>query len=293
LSSKFSLAGSKAALLEFTPGQWQEALANIEALLKDPANEMIKQSASGMVMRRPLDVGPHHLDVYVKYPRRKQPWKVLLDCLRPSRCRRAFEFGHQLINRRIATALPLAYLERRVGPVLLESVLITEAVDCPRLKPFLNTWLAQPPQGDVHLTVPQQLRLAQQVLWQMGRMLQRLHDNRYAHRDLKANNLLVRWTGPSPELVLVDLDGLTHTLWISDRRRCQGLMRLNVSLLECPVVNHAGRLRMLLGYLRRPGCGRINFKPYWRTLESWSARKLQQQIRSRRHRQRETRGSLP
>ena len=62
-------------------------------------------------------------------------------------------------------------------------------------------------------------------------------------------------------------------------------MRLNVSLLECPVVNHAGRLRMLLGYLRRPGIGRINFKPYWRTLEEWSARKLRQQIRLCQRRQ--------
>ena len=70
-------------------------------------------------------------------------------------------------------------------------------------------------------------------------------------------------------------------------------MRLNVSLLECPAVTHAGRLRMLLGYLRRPGAGRINFKPYWRELERWSARKLRQQIRSRRRKQRAVRRPGP
>jgi hypothetical protein len=48
-------------------------------------------------------------------------------------------------------------------------------------------------------------------------------------------------------------------------------------------------MRMLLGYLRRPGCGRINFKPYWRVLEQWSASKLDQQIRSRRKRQKAAR----
>ena len=42
---------------------------------------------------------------------------------------------------------------------------------------------------------------------------------------------------------------------------------------------------MLLGYLRRPGSGRIRFKPYWRALEIWSDRKLRQQIRSRRKQQ--------
>ena len=59
-----------------------------------------------------------------------------------------------------------------------------------------------------------------------------------------------------------------------------------MSLLNCPSVNHAGRLRMLMGYLRRPASGRIDFKPYWRVLEKWSARKLRQQIRSMRKRQR-------
>ena len=283
------LAGSQAAAMEFTTAQWRKALQHPEEWIHDPSNEVVKDSASGRVLRRRLLVGSHNLEVYVKCPRRKHAWKVLLDCLRPSRPRRAFALGHQLLNRRIATALPLVYLERRVGPVLMESVLITEAVNSPLLKSFLNTWLARPPQGDVHLTVPQQRHLAQQVLCEMGRMLQRLHDKGYSHRDLKAGNLLVRWEGPSPELVLLDLDGLKRTWHITQRRRYQGLMRLNVSLLECPVVNHEGRLRMLLGYLRRPGVGRINFKPYWRTLEVWSARKLRKQIRSRQRRQKATR----
>jgi hypothetical protein len=70
-------------------------------------------------------------------------------------------------------------------------------------------------------------------------------------------------------------------------------MRLNVSLLACPTVNQAGRLRMLLGYLRRPGCGRIDFKPYWRVLEEWSQKKIRRQIRSRRKRQKAARRPAP
>ncbi len=285
LSCKHVLAGSRAAAMEFTSADWHKAIERLEELLSDPANEVVKDSASGRVLRRRLRVGSHDLEVFIKAPRRKHAWKVLLDCVRPSRPKRAFTLGHQLLNRRIATALPLAYVERRVGPVLTGSVLICEAVNSPMLKSFLNTWLARPPQGDARLSVPQQRQLAQQVLWEMGRLLQRLHDKGYSHRDLKAENLLVRWEGETPELVLVDLDGLKRARHITQRRRYQGLMRLNVSLLECPVVNHEGRLRMLLGYLRRPGIGRINFKPYWRTLEVWSARKLRKQIRSRQRRQ--------
>jgi len=290
LASKRHMAGSRAAECAFRPEDWHELLRDPASLLADEGAEVVKDSPSSLVVRRAVRIGPHGVEVYIKRARRKRRWKVLLDCFRASRSIRAFCLGHALLTRRIATALPLAALERRVGPVLLDNLLITEVVDGPRLDEFLNTWLAIPPKGDTRLSVAQQRQLGQEVLWQLGRLLRRLHDNRFAHRDLKATNLLVRWSrGASPEVVLVDLDGLTRCRVLTARRRFQGLMRLNVSLLKCPIVNRAGRLRMLLGYLRRLGTGRVHFKPYWRMLEEWSAKKIRQQIRSRRKRQKAVR----
>ena len=284
----------QAASYEFTLSQWLDAIGDIEHLFDASKTLVIKDTASGLVVRRRIRIGDHELDVFIKRPRRKQAWKILLDCFRPSRPLRAFKLGHSLLIRHVATAMPLACIERRVGPFLRDSILITETVDGSRLNDFLDTWLGTSPKRDVALTVPQQRQLAQEVLWQMGRMLQRLHDNHFAHRDLKSTNMIVQWSpGRSPQIVLLDLDGLRHTLWISTKQQFQGLMRLNVSLLQCPVVNHAGRLRMLMGYLRRPGIGRINFKPYWRVLEEWSARKLRRQIRSRRQRQKADRRPSP
>jgi tRNA A-37 threonylcarbamoyl transferase component Bud32 len=322
LSSKRKMACSQAAHMVFTPQQWHDAIGNPQSLFEGAGVEVVKDSPSSLVVRRKLRVGENELNVFVKRTRRKYRWKLLLDCLRDARCTRAFKLGHKLLTRRIATALPLAALERRVGPVLTDSISITEAVEATDLDTFMRTWLANPPR-DSALPVAQQRQLAQDVLWQLGRMVQRLNDNSFAHRDLKASNVLVRWspsaggvsggsgTGVPPvsssahlvskqieethgqdahaTVVLIDLDGLRQVRWLSMRRRFGGLMRLNVSLLECPVVNHAGRLRMLLGYLRRPGCGRINFKPYWRLLEQWSAQKLNRQIRSRHNRQKAVR----
>ena len=290
LASKRKMAGSRAAEVEFTPEQWREALVSPEALLSGHDVQLVKDSPSVLIVRRRLRVGPHEIDVFIKRARRKRRWKVLVDCFRPGRAIRAFAMGHALLTRRIATALPLAALQRRGGPILTDSILITEAIEAPRLNEFLNTWLAAPPKPDSSFTVAQQRQLAQEVLWQLGKLVQSLHDNKFAHRDLKATNILVRWSADEPaEVVLMDLDGLRTVNNITTRRGFQGLMRLNVSLLNCPVVNHAGRLRMLLGYLRRPGSGRINFKPYWRVLENWSSKKLRQQIRSRRKRQRAVR----
>jgi len=296
LASKRDVPGSKATSAVFTPGQWREVLADPEALFSGPDAEVVKDSPSSLVVRRRLRVGPTELDVYVKRTRRKRAVRWLTDLFRRSRALRAFRLGHQLLARHIHAALPLAALEKRRGRFLLDAILITEAVDSSlHLNKFLNRHLGDGPNGDP-LAPRHRRRLAKQVLWQLGRLIRRLHQAGFAHRDLKASNLLVRWDGSvrrPPAVIMVDLDGLRRVHYVSARQQFRGLMRLNVSLLECPVVNHAGRLRMLLGYLRRVGSGRIDFKPYWRVLERWSSKKIRRQIASRQRRQKAQRRAGP
>ncbi|MCP4374676.1 MAG: phosphotransferase [bacterium] len=288
LASKHRPPGSVATDHVFTCQQWKEVLSRGESLLEGDDVEVIKDSPSGRVVRRRLKVGDVELDVHIKRPRRKRAWKAILDCLRPSRSLRAFRIGHQIMTRGVDTAVPLAAIEKRVAGFLTDSILITETVSALHLNQFLHVRLS-------HVTDPQladlsqtrQETIARNVLDNLGLMVRRLHDNNLVHRDLKSGNILVHWTiEDGPNIVVIDLDGLKRVARISMRQRFQGLMRLNVSLLECTSVSHTGRLRMLLGYLRRPGIGRIQFKPYWRVLQQWSAKKLSQQITSRRKRQR-------
>lgn len=294
LSSKRKMAESKAAEMTFRTEDWKRVLEQPGRLLRGEGVEVIKDTPGCIIVRRNLTVGNHTVKVYIKSPRRKQPWKLLLDCFRSARPIRAFGLGHKLLTRRIATALPLATIQRRIGCFLLDSMLIVEAVDGQHLNLFLNQWLGNPSEGDAPLNYAQRRALGRDVLWQMGKLLQYLHDNNFHHRDLKGPNMIVQWSAnKSPEIVLVDLDGLRPVRRLTARQQFHGLMRLNVSLLRCPGVNHAGRLRMLLGYLRRPGCGQINFKPYWRMLENWSDKKLRDQIRSRRMRQKASRSNQP
>ena len=288
LASKHRPPGSTAADQTFTTEQWTEVLARGPNLLEGDDVEVIKDSPSGRVVRRRLKIGEIELDVHIKRPRRKRTWKIILDCLRASRPLRAFRIGHQLMTRGVDTALPLAAIERRIGGFLTDSILITETVRASHLNQFLHVRLGHVADPQLAgLSEAEQESIARNVLSSLGHMVRRLHDNNLVHRDLKSGNILVHWTlEDGPSIVLIDLDGLKRVSHISMRQRFQGLMRLNVSLLECTSVSHTGRLRMLLGYLRRPGGGRIRFKPYWRVLQQWSARKLSRQITSRRKRQR-------
>ncbi|OPX24943.1 MAG: hypothetical protein B1H04_01105 [Planctomycetales bacterium 4484_123] len=296
LASKRQVPGSRASAVTFRPEDWRDALADPEGLFRGPEVQVVKDSPSSLVVRRRLRVGSVELDVFIKRARRKKAIRWVLDLFRPSRSMRAFGYGHALLARHIYNALPLAAMERRWAGFLLDSFLITEAVDgAMHLNRFLSRYLGRAEAGEV-LPAAQQRHLAREVLWQLGRLVRRLHEEGFAHRDLKASNLLVRWSGQvnrPPQIIMVDLDGLRRVRRVTARQQFRGLMRLNVSLLECPAVNHAGRLRMLLGYLRRPGAGRVNFKPYWRELQRWSGEKIRRQIRSRQRRQRALRRKQP
>jgi tRNA A-37 threonylcarbamoyl transferase component Bud32 len=267
---------------KFTLDGWSELLSDPASLIDLTGAVVVKESPSGRILQRRVTLDGTELDVYIKQPLWSYGWRRWLAPLRRSRSMRGFDRGHALLHRGVGTAVPLAAVESRQAGLLRQSFLISLAVPSPHLSDYMTGHLCE--------TSATQYQLAQHTLWALGRMLWGLHRNGYTHRDLKASNvhLLSRDNEP-PEIVLIDLDGLYRPMVLSSYQRYRDLMRLNVTLLQCASVNHSGRLRMLLGYMRHAGCGRINFKPTWRLLEQWSAEKVQQQMDRRQRRQRKAR----
>lgn len=252
---------STAGRAAFSRADWEAALADVRELIDAPPAEgerVHKDTGTTKVVRRVLRVGGHCLDVFVKH----YPWRARLAALvegfRRSRATRAFRDGHHLAMHGLPTALPLACLTRRMGPVLIESVLITEsAVDALPLHRFIREQLPALPPHDAFCC-------RRTVAEQIGQAIATLFAQGWLHRDLKTSNVLVHCDGQSAEVILIDLDGLR---WLG-LTRSRALRRLAAGVADLPGVTRTDRLRVLLSFLPAGG----EWRGLWREMDRQSGR---------------------
>lgn len=328
---KRTTAETHAIALDLPSGWWRTALGDVSKLLDGaaelaevaaPANPAeradaagqgglacptgaaehpiaCKQSHSAWVARRALVTPAGPLGVIVKRPRARDRRRALRQLLPPSRAARGWRIGHALLNRNIATARPLALLERRLGPLVLESVLITEQLDgALDLAAHLRRERAD--------RSPRAWRRHKHMLTGLlARELRKLHEAGFVHRDCKAENLLVlpggykrvrppgagrersgaereragaaagrvRWT--RPRLVWIDMDGLRLPGRAPrEGERLAALARLHVSLLGVAGLTRTDRLRFLRTWCGGFGADPRAWRRTWRALEPLIAAKL-------------------
>jgi tRNA A-37 threonylcarbamoyl transferase component Bud32 len=139
-------------------------------------------------------------DICIKRYNHKGLFHSLRHTIKGSRARKSWLYGHRLMMLGIATPKPLAYIERRKGPLVWKSYLVTEYVNGQNLHHFLR---------DKTVDKERCSMIVRQIL----EMLERMQENGIIHRDLKQTNILITANGP----VLTDLDAIkTHKLrWIS------------------------------------------------------------------------------
>ena len=229
--------------------------------------KVVKEGRTAGVWRVTFDDAGGHATLFFKRHKRASG-------LGRSRSVAAFRKGHALLVRGIATARPAGAVDKRRGPFLVDTLLATEPVEGEPLSDWLR---AGPP-------ATERRRMARRL----ARLIRRMHEAGFSHRDLKAPNILVAPAhGPGAQPVLVDLDGLAPVGRVSARRRAQNLMRLSVSLDEWGVARQTDRLRFLRAYLAPAGClapittrrrrGRAEpgerLRGWWRRIERLSIRK--------------------
>ncbi|MFM8581539.1 MAG: lipopolysaccharide kinase InaA family protein [Planctomycetaceae bacterium] len=206
-----------------------------------------------------------------------------LQRVRWSPVRRAWELGHALLRRGIATPKPLACVDSTTG---LGGVgyLVTEALPGTQTGRELVAAHAGMPGGARELW-PWGRRLAKQ--------LSRLHACHFDHRDLKLANVLVAGGGDRPgeaggpggelrraegfaRVWLLDLDGIRRWRRLPRARRVQNLARLHVSLAAQGVDSTWLRVRFLQVYLAGSG---EDWRDWWNWVARAARRKRDQNAR--------------
>jgi tRNA A-37 threonylcarbamoyl transferase component Bud32 len=152
---------------------------------------ILKDGKTCFVSRFKLD----SKDVVVKRYNYKGFFHSLRHTLKGSRAKKCWTDGLLLKILNIATPQPLAYFEKRKGPFLLNSYIVTEYIEGMNLYEYMR----------------EDARSEQERSAMMGKVDELLEDlgkHRITHGDLKHINILITNKGP----VLTDLDGMImHT----------------------------------------------------------------------------------
>ncbi len=258
LRCKHPVAGSPASRRRFTRAEWQRLLPVALRAAREPRPDC-KDSHSAVVTSCRLDHPDGPVHVIVKRPRPRNLRRRLRHLLGPSRARRGWQIAFALLNRDIPTPRPLAYLEQRLGPFVLDSALITERIaDAQPLDAFLRQRIGALRRGAG-------FRQRRALTDRLARMLRKLIDRGFYHRDCKAGNILV--AGQTCDLLWIDMDGIRHVGRLSQSQRLAPLVRLHVSLLEVPGLTRTDRVRFLKTHLARFGSDPRAWRRVWRAVE--------------------------
>lgn len=194
----------------------RELLADPEAGFRAPDAHYLKQGNTSTVASMQLG----ECEVVVKRYNIKSFWHGVSRAWRASRAAASWSNAHRLKMYGIATAEPLALLERRWGWLRRQAYFITAQVDAPDALQFF---------ADPQITATQKRQAARQ----MARLLHKLGSLHIVHGDMKATNIKVL---PDGRPLLLDLDAMheTRCAWWARRGQVKDVRRLLHNWHEVP-----------------------------------------------------------
>jgi tRNA A-37 threonylcarbamoyl transferase component Bud32 len=178
---------------DFDTPALREFLANPDSAF---SGEVLKKGNTSTVSRMVID----SQKLVVKRYNIKSFWHGLKRALRRTRAEHSWKNGHLLAFYGIATAKPIALIEKRFGFLRSTSYFIAEYIEGPNCRDYL-------PSAPPHL----QLKIGRKI----AALLNALDHLKLRHGDLKATNILIRYETP----FLLDLDAMQESASAAARRR--------------------------------------------------------------------------
>ncbi|MCB9853921.1 MAG: hypothetical protein H6819_12545 [Phycisphaerales bacterium] len=272
LVSKHPSPTAQAARFEYKRSQWERWLRSPLDWTTDAKSRIIKNSHTATVSEASLPVNGESPQIIVKRTLSRNALKRFLLVFR-SRNAKAWRTANMLLNRDISIAQPLAIVERyKFGLFRTESLLFTDfVVGAADLERFCRATLA--PMSGV-----MQRHLKSTLIDALVQLMRRFHNRGFAHRDFKAQNLLLQWPEPfddRPKITMVDMDGVRYVGTAGQAIRDKALVRLAVSMLDVPGCTRTDRVRFLRRYMMRFGKSDGDWRSYWQSLDTGVREKRQ------------------
>lgn len=266
LRSKHPAPMARASKAAYTLKQWNEWLADPVSWVDPARHTLVKDSHTATICRATVPAAAGDVTVIVKRSLARNFWKRLGLWFGPSRNVRAWRTANMLLNRDLPVAQPVAVIDRyRLGFVRVDSIILTDFIeDAVDLETFLTRDIAA-------LPTDRQRRVKDRLVESLVGLLRTFHDRGFAHRDLKATNLLLNWPAPfdnAPRLTFIDMDGIRHLRRVRETHRTRAIVRLCASLLDSPACTRTDRLRFLKRMLTAPGRTARGWKAAWRDLDA-------------------------
>jgi tRNA A-37 threonylcarbamoyl transferase component Bud32 len=207
-----------------------------------------------------LRCGPSNELIYFKRYTSGSLRAVLSVLFCGSRARREWNASRRATALGISTVRPVALLERKRGPVVVESIIATEELAGSPLQEFWRRGTSDGEQRD--------------LIRELGAFLRRVHDSGLRHGDLTCKNVFVRRTPNGPGLALIDLLAASFRRRVRWRARAKDIYQL-AKTLRRHGLGPGGRARLLKAYV---AAGEPNDRPVlrrlWRAVGGFFRRRL-------------------
>ncbi|MCE9636274.1 MAG: hypothetical protein K8T90_11280 [Planctomycetes bacterium] len=208
----------------------REIAEKIDALDRIAGVELIKRNLVRAVWRVPLSDGRR---VIVKRYRVAGVGDFMKYAVRDSRALTEWRVGRGLDAAGIATAVPLAWAERRIRGVLRDAALVTREIpDAVHLNAFVER----------HLLASGTDSLRASFYDDLARLVRRMHDAGFVHNDFHGGNLLVVGSPAAPRIHVIDLHSVARHGRPPEAARWFDLVKLLHSMLTCSTVAERRRI---------------------------------------------------
>jgi tRNA A-37 threonylcarbamoyl transferase component Bud32 len=167
--------------------EFTEFLIQPEMAFDHPSMKVLKAGRSSTVVKVTLD----NKEFVIKRYNMKSIWHRLRRCFRPTRAAHSWRLAHKLSLFGVATAKPVAFIEKRFLGLRGKSYYVSEYVSSTNVSDYINNNLGNLDKIDT-------------IVLRTAAMLKNLAKLAITHGDLKATNILI---DKREQPVLIDLDG--------------------------------------------------------------------------------------